>query len=351
MKRKPFWLALGMIFVLAMGGCGKTAAPAASDTAPAAVSEAEVKAEGEETPVAGEEEKVEAESRESEMAESEAAVSGSEETKHASSEAETEAEEPEAQAAAAASLAPKSTIASTDVLAMDRNVLTSAYRFFHEMDSDVMRNYVDLSFAESVVGIPGVLDRTSDNGDEYYRWSESDTVYLELAFREREDESRTMANILLYNIGSEEWDTVNMYDYLEMPAGRKEVTVAQDSVTFTMQAPEDWFYYSDPFGDYLVWSYTEELAEKGSCKIGFESGETQEDIDKKLDRYENLVELEGRTIGGCELSGRTYEYVGYPTIEYYGQTAEGKYVSIKIFKMSLLAGGPQDEILNSIQFS
>ena len=67
--------------------------------------------------------------------------------------------------------------------------------------------------------------------------------------------------------------------------------------------------------------------------------------------FENLAELESRTVGGVELSGRSYRYVGMDWIEYYGEVKDGVWVSVKLTGVAFSPGTETEAIFESLTFA
>ena len=91
-------------------------------------------------------------------------------------------------------------------------------------------------------------------------------------------------------------------------------------------------------------------AYSSSPRISCEFYESLDKINFYLDKFENLEELDARTIGGIEMQGRSYKYVGMEWIEYYGEVAEGAWVSVMISDVDISEGTEGSSILSSIVF-
>ena len=85
-------------------------------------------------------------------------------------------------------------------------------------------------------------------------------------------------------------------------------------------------------------------------RVSCEFEDSVDHINFYLDSFENLQELEPRTIGGIEMPGRSYKNVGMDWVEFYGEIAEGVWVSVKLSGVDYSAGTEADAILNSIVF-
>ena len=74
-------------------------------------------------------------------------------------------------------------------------------------------------------------------------------------------------------------------------------------------------------------------------------------IDFYKDQFENLKEIDSRTIGGIEMQGRTYKTVGMEWIEYYGELPSGIWVTCKISRTSIEPGSEGSAILDSVKIN
>ncbi len=84
--------------------------------------------------------------------------------------------------------------------------------------------------------------------------------------------------------------------------------------------------------------------------IKFELKDKVEDFDFYKDDFENFKEIGTRTIGGIEMTGRSYKSIGYDWIEYVGKVADGKAISIGTVDVDLSDGSVGSDILDSISF-
>jgi hypothetical protein len=75
-----------------------------------------------------------------------------------------------------------------------------------------------------------------------------------------------------------------------------------------------------------------------------------EDFDRTKDKFENLQTIANRTIGGIDMTGRTYKHVGMEWIEYIGKINDTRFVSIRISKIDI-SGGEGSAVLDSIKFN
>ena len=94
----------------------------------------------------------------------------------------------------------------------------------------------------------------------------------------------------------------------------------------------------------------ESKAYSDTPRVQFEFKESEDKINFYVDEFENLKSIDSRTIGGVQMVGRTYRNVGMEWVEFYGQLAEGCWVSVKLSGVDYSAGSEADKILNSAVF-
>lgn len=88
----------------------------------------------------------------------------------------------------------------------------------------------------------------------------------------------------------------------------------------------------------------------GDPRIEFNLKESMETVDQYKDKFENLREIDPRIVGGIELKGRTYKYVGMEWTEYYGELPNGGWLSLLVSEISIEPGSEGDAVLNSVTF-
>ncbi|MCR5632226.1 MAG: hypothetical protein K6F60_01915 [Eubacterium sp.] len=74
----------------------------------------------------------------------------------------------------------------------------------------------------------------------------------------------------------------------------------------------------------------------------------QESYDYYADMQENVVEIENKTIGGVDLQGKTYSYVGMEWTEYYGKISGDEYIRIQISDVDIADGTDGANILDTM---
>ena len=121
--------------------------------------------------------------------------------------------------------------------------------------------------------------------------------------------------------------------------------------TVNVTLPEAMWVVDVP--NYTLYLYNVESPDKAysnSPRIQFETLESLDKINRYADSFENLVELESRVIGGIEMQGRSYKFVGMQWIEYYGELPNGVWMSVQVSKTSVDPGTEGSAILDSVTF-
>ena len=122
------------------------------------------------------------------------------------------------------------------------------------------------------------------------------------------------------------------------------------TINFTL--PEAMWVVENKNGTlYLYNTESLDVAHSASPRIQFETKDSQESLDFYIDQFENLQDIDSRVIGGVEMSGRTYVQHNMEWIEYYAQLPNADWMSLKISRVDMTAGGEADTILNSVSFS
>ncbi len=88
----------------------------------------------------------------------------------------------------------------------------------------------------------------------------------------------------------------------------------------------------------------------GDPRMLFELKASLDKINYYYDDFENVEELAPCTIGGVELQGRTYKYVGMLWTEYFGEMPTGGWLSIRISGVDIDPGSEGDAVLSSVTF-
>lgn len=125
------------------------------------------------------------------------------------------------------------------------------------------------------------------------------------------------------------------------------------TLVLNVTCPDQGWYKpaENSFGDFKLFP-TDDPSHifSGDPRMLFELKSGLDKIDYYYDSFENVEELAPRTIGGVELQGRTYKYVGMLWTEYYGEMPTGGWLSIRISGVDIDPGTEGDTILNSVTF-
>jgi len=119
---------------------------------------------------------------------------------------------------------------------------------------------------------------------------------------------------------------------------------------FTFTLPERGWVL-EVYSDSTIYLYnvpTPDDAYSNSPRIQFELKENMDKIDFYKDQFENLKDIDSRTIGGIEMKGRTYKNVGMEWTEYYGELPSGVWVTCKISDVDISAGTEGAAILDTV---
>lgn len=140
-------------------------------------------------------------------------------------------------------------------------------------------------------------------------------------------------------------------------AGLNNQTLEAFGTDFTLvlnvTCPEQGWYKSasTSFGDLKLFP-TDDPSHifSGDPRMLFELKASLDKINYYYDSFENVEELTPRNIGGVELQGRTYKYVGMLWTEYFGEMPTGGWLSIRISGVDIDPGTEGDAVLSSVTF-
>ena len=74
----------------------------------------------------------------------------------------------------------------------------------------------------------------------------------------------------------------------------------------------------------------------------------QDSYDYYAEMQENVVDIDNKTIGGVDLQGKTYSYVGMEWTEYYGKISGDEYVRIQISDVDIADGTDGANVLDNM---
>jgi len=246
------------------------------------------------------------------------------------------------------------------------------YRFAKwllDMDSSY-RQYCTYDFVVDYCGVEGKDDGNkgansmTDLGDHYFLWSSPDgkkTIYA--GFRGREDGSWLLANMNTSGFATTDIpkDIKVSYPTPDGVAANGNGGKHSDTIdcfmtdvktTVTLNVPDAGWYYKADTSNIRVFNVPSEKEQKSNSPvIKFGCQSSLDRINFYLDMFENLKEIGTRTIGGIEMQGRTYKYIGMEWTEYYAELPSGVWLSISISGIDIDAGSEGGSILDSVKLS
>lgn len=130
--------------------------------------------------------------------------------------------------------------------------------------------------------------------------------------------------------------------------GTVEAIYELEGVNLSAMLPVDWCSEKNAFG--VNFYNVEELKDthSGSPRIRVNIKPEVKDFDIYIKDFENIQNIQNRTIGGIDMKGRTYEFVGMDWIEYTGVIDDAHAVSVSISKIDI-SGGDASDVLDSIK--
>jgi len=237
-------------------------------------------------------------------------------------------------------------------------------KWIDTMDSSLTRSKTYSDFV-AVAGVEGFdcgnrgPNSMSELGDHYFNWYADDTHFIHVGFRGRDDGSWTYCGLNTSNITRGDFEDVDISDLAPKAGGEtKEVTLplkdffdkVSGSVTADIPTLE-WFTKASSGTAYLYNAASEDRIGSSTARIQFNIEPDLERFDTYKDRFENLKDLDSRTIGGIEMTGRSYGMYGMKWIEFLGVSDTGAAVSVKISGVEIADGSQGDAILNSVRFA
>lgn len=198
-------------------------------------------------------------------------------------------------------------------------------------------------------------------GDHYFNWYADETHYIHVCFRGREDSGRfECCQWNTSGFDSSEWKDISLADWLVANTSTDTENITMEMKEFfdggivkvSADVPKGkWYCEENGSKAYFYNVPDKDSQNSGSPRIETEVDKTVEGFDFYKDNFENLEEIGSRTIGGIEMSGRRYKYVGMDWTEYVGKLDDNFAISVKISDVDISDGTEGDGILNSMQFS
>ena len=246
---------------------------------------------------------------------------------------------------------------------VDHAKLAGLYRWMHEMPSEFL---YALTFDEigAAVSKQGADNHDDDGSTHSANWWDDDNHSITVTFKDKGN-GVWMCNAIVTTLSSSEYNEADISGFPKIasstPAGTNptekqtletKVGFSGPKVSVTVDLPtKNWYPDAGSSSIYIYCAPNAERADRSSSYFKIECKESLEKINFYQDKFENLAEIEPCTIGGIEMQGRTYKYIGMNWIEYYGEVAEGVWVSVKLSGCDLSAGTETEAILMSMTFA
>ena len=247
---------------------------------------------------------------------------------------------------------------------VSRTTLAGLYRWMHELPSAFL---YALTFDEigAAAGKQGCDSRNNDGKTHSATWCDDQNDVVTVTFKLQNDGTWACSAITISGIKSSEYNAADISGFPKLASSTPAGTNPTESATFaikvgfsgpkvdvTAQLPvKNWYPNARSSTLYI---YCAPRAEKADCSqsyVKIECKESLEKIDFYKDKFENLQELAPRTIGGIEMAGRSYRDVGMDWIEYYGEIAEGVWVSIKLTGVDFSEGTETEALVLGLTFA
>ncbi len=247
---------------------------------------------------------------------------------------------------------------------VDRATLAGLYRWMRELPSAFL---YALTFDEigAAAGKQGRDSRNNDGKTHSATWSDDQNDIVTVTFKKQNDDTWACSAITISGIRSDEYNAADVSGFPKIASSTPAGTNATEAATFTVkvgfsgpkvdvtaQVPvKNWYPNARSSTLYIYCNPRAEKADYSQSYIKIECKESLEKIDFYKDKFENLSELAPRTIGGIEMQGRSYRDVGMDWIEYYGEIAEGVWVSIKLTGVDFSAGTETEALVLGLAFA
>ncbi len=135
---------------------------------------------------------------------------------------------------------------------------------------------------------------------------------------------------------------------LTSAGGTVDVGYELNGINISAMLPIDWCSEKNAFGVNFYNVADLEDTHSGSPRIRVNIKAEVKDFDVYIKDFENIQNIQNRTIGGIDMVGRTYKFVGMDWIEYTGVIDNEHAVSVSISKIDISDGEARD-VLNSIK--
>ncbi len=245
---------------------------------------------------------------------------------------------------------------------IDRATLTGLYHWMQELPSGFL---YAMTFDEigAAAGKQGRDNQNNNGSTQSANWSDEEGDSVTVTFKDGGDGVWVCCAIAT-TMSSNEYRAADISGFPKIasstPAGTNptekqtfelKVGYSDPKVNVTVDLPTKNWYPDKASSLYIYCAPNADKAENSHSYFKIEFKESLDKIDFYKDSFENLTELAPRTIGGIEMQGRSYKNVGMDWIEYYGEVAEGVWVSIKLTGVDLSDGTETEAILMSMTFA
>ncbi|MBQ1772342.1 MAG: hypothetical protein II000_10435 [Clostridia bacterium] len=239
--------------------------------------------------------------------------------------------------------------------------LAGLYRWLKETSSDFWKTLTFDDVGEAV-GKQGFDKKDGDGKYHAAYWTDGGKYYVNITFYNR-DGLWTVGSITT-GMNSSEYSSADISSFPVLgnrkagssPVKRVELDAkigfsSGPKVGVSTDLPtENWFATVSSSSVRFSNAPTEKAVNSNTPGIRVECKESLEKIDFYKEKFENLKELAPWTIGGIQMQGRSYKYVGMEWIEYYGQIQDGVWASVTITGVDPYPGSEAEAILNTMAF-
>ena len=242
--------------------------------------------------------------------------------------------------------------------------LAGLYRWMRELPSSFL---YALTFDEigEAAGKPGCDNGDNDGKTHSANWWDDENHSITVTFKLQNDGTWACCSIAIVGIKSDEYNAADISGFPKIASSTPAGTNPTEPATFTVkvgfsgpkvdvtaQVPvKNWYPNARSSTLYIYCNPRAEKADYSQSYIKIECKESLEKIDFYKDKFENLQELAPRTIGGIEMQGRSYHDIGMDWVEYYGEIADGGWVSIKLTGVDFSAGTETEALVLGMTFA
>lgn len=233
---------------------------------------------------------------------------------------------------------------------------------YHWLDSMQSEFRYTLSFDEigAAVGKAGCDKQDGDGSYHAAYWTDG-SEYVTVTFRNR-DGVWTCGSIST-GMSSDEYNAADISAFPKLGCSAPAGSSPTETKTFEGKCggtvvnvgaalpTKNWYGYKGSFDIRFYCAPDEENAKYSYSYFKIEFAESEEKVHSDDDSLENVTELAGRSIGGVNMSGRSYKLYGMDWVEYCGQIADGVWARVKLTGVDLSAGTETEAILNSLTFT